>query len=112
MQGLTPFSSLIVNFNSKNTLQFTKNELLLKHQKFTNDEYREVNTIKNIIKDLRIAKGLTQAEMAEKLGYSSKSGYCQLENGTVKMTIEKALLIAKALNVDPSIFFEEKLHAS
>ena len=68
--------------------------------------------INSIIKKMRLTKGLTQTEMAEKLGYSSKSGYCQLENGTVKMTIEKALLIAKALDVNPNIFFEEKLHAS
>lgn len=50
--------------------------------------------------------------MAKLLGYKNKSGYCQLENGIVKMTIEKAEIIAKALGVKPEdIFFRKVVQA-
>ncbi|AZO96636.1 helix-turn-helix domain-containing protein [Iocasia frigidifontis] len=58
------------------------------------------------LKKLRVEKGFTQQEMAEKLGYKGKSGYCQLENGTVKMTLEQAKKIAEILGDDiEKIFF-------
>lgn len=47
--------------------------------------------------------------MAKKLGYKSKSGYSMLENGITKMTLEKAKLIAKILEVEPSIFFKDSI---
>lgn len=44
--------------------------------------------------------------MATRLGYHSKIGYCQLENGIVKMTLDKALKISKILETDvDEIFF-------
>lgn len=59
------------------------------------------------LKELRKAKGLTQEQMAKLLGYKDKSGYCQLENGNIKMTLEKAIKISKILGVDiKEIFFE------
>jgi transcriptional regulator with XRE-family HTH domain len=45
--------------------------------------------------------------MAKILGYKNKSGYSQLENGIVKMTIDRAKLIASTLGVSPEdIFFK------
>lgn len=59
------------------------------------------------LKVIRKAKGYTQQDMAELLGYRSKSGYCQLENGKTKMTIEKAKKIGKILKIDPlELFFK------
>lgn len=58
-----------------------------------------------LIKKLRIDKGYTQEYMAEKLGYKDKSGYNHLENGNVKLSLERAIKIAEILEVDPSIFF-------
>ncbi|WP_422445267.1 helix-turn-helix transcriptional regulator [Thermoanaerobacterium sp. DL9XJH110] len=59
------------------------------------------------LKELRKAKGLTQEQMAKLLGYKDKSGYCQLENGDIKMTLEKAIKISKILEADiKEIFFE------
>jgi putative transcriptional regulator len=65
------------------------------------------------LKILRKKKGITQEEMAKRLGYKGKSGYCQLENGTVKMTLEQAHKIAEILGEDPkNIFFDNKVHAT
>lgn len=62
---------------------------------------------------LRKLKNITQAEMAMKLGYSNKSGYCQLENGIVKMTLDKALEISKILETDvDEIFFDTNVQAT
>lgn len=59
------------------------------------------------LKLFRIRKGLTQEDMAKKLGYKGKSGYCQLENGAVKMTLEMAEKIAEILNEDiMTLFFK------
>lgn len=58
-----------------------------------------------ILKKIRVEKGYTQEYMAEKLGYKDKSGYNHLENGNVKLSVERAMMIAKILNVNPSIFF-------
>lgn len=69
-----------------------------------NKELVPINLAK--LKKLRIENGFTQQEMAEKLGYKGKSGYCQLENGTVKMTLEQAKKIAEILGDDiEQIFF-------
>lgn len=59
------------------------------------------------LKNIRKSKGLTQEQMANILGYKHKSGYCMLENGLVNMTIEKAKILVKHLNIDPYVFFEE-----
>jgi DNA-binding XRE family transcriptional regulator len=59
----------------------------------------------NKLKELRMARGFTQAEMAKKLGYKGKSGYCMLENGQVRMTLEMAQKIAKVLGADANDLF-------
>lgn len=59
----------------------------------------------NLIKQLRKDRGFTQQDMAKLMGYKSKSAYCMLENGKVKLTIDKAKIIAEILKVDISIFF-------
>lgn len=52
------------------------------------------------LKELREERGLTQQDMANKLGYSGKSGYSMLENGDVKnITMGKLLIIADAFNL-------------
>jgi transcriptional regulator with XRE-family HTH domain len=68
-------------------------------------DLEEVFKISNL-KEIRMSKGFTQDDMAKLLGYKGKSGYCQLESGVVKMTIEKALAISNILKVDPIIFLK------
>ncbi|WP_192930329.1 helix-turn-helix domain-containing protein [Alkaliphilus pronyensis] len=65
------------------------------------------------IKQIRVSKGLTQQDMANSMGYKSKSGYCQLEKGEVKLTLDKIELIANVLEVDPQILLSDyKTNAS
>lgn len=47
----------------------------------------------------RKKEGKTQEYMSEKLGYKNKSGYNMLENGFVKIDIEKSLIIKEILNM-------------
>ncbi|SNT06234.1 DNA-binding transcriptional regulator, XRE-family HTH domain [Anaerovirgula multivorans] len=49
------------------------------------------------LKTLRVKKGLTQKEMAIKLGYKYTSGYNQLEKGKRKIDIETAQKISMIL---------------
>lgn len=61
------------------------------------------------LKRIRIEKGFTQEYMAEKLGYKDKSGYNHLENGNVKLSVDRAIKIAHILEVDPSVFFAQRV---
>lgn len=63
----------------------------------------------NILKRLRIEKGYTQEYMAEQLGYKDKSGYNHLENGNVKLSLDRAIKIANIFNVNPAIFFTDEV---
>jgi transcriptional regulator with XRE-family HTH domain len=51
------------------------------------------------IKVMRLFKGLTQEDMAEKLGYGSVHGYAKLERGEISPTLDKLEEIAKNLDV-------------
>lgn len=67
----------------------------------------------NGLKELRLSKGLTQAEMARRLGYRGKSGYCQLEKGLVKMTVAQAVRIAEVLGVNVAeVLTSVKVHGA
>ena len=54
-----------------------------------------------------MAKGYTQQRMAELLGYRSKSGYNMIELGQNKPPLEKAIKIAKLLDVSVEKIFSE-----
>lgn len=53
------------------------------------------------IKQARLAKGLNQEEVAERIGLS-RSYFAQLESGTRQLTSKKQAAIAKVLGVDPT----------
>ena len=50
----------------------------------------------------RISKGLTQEELAKKLGYKSKSSINKIEMGKAMIPTDKIELFAKALDVAPA----------
>lgn len=53
------------------------------------------------IRNTRIARGLTQQELADLLGYKSRSAVTKIEKDTYEVGLEGLKKIAKALNVDP-----------
>ena len=57
------------------------------------------------IKEKRERLGISQKELAEKVGIS-QSFLCDIEQGRSKASIDTALKIAEALNIDDIKFFE------
>jgi len=60
------------------------------------------------IKEERIAKGLTQDEMAQKMGWSTRTPYAKRENGFVNIGADELIRIAEILGYtqdDVGIFF-------
>lgn len=58
----------------------------------------------NRLKQFRKAAGITQAVMAKRLGMS-ESGYCLIENGKRRITVQVGYDIADILNVDINDIF-------
>ena len=61
--------------------------------------------MEQIYKNIRIRRrelGLTQSELAEKLGYADKSMITKIEAGKVDLSRSKILVFATALNTTPS----------
>ena len=59
------------------------------------------------LKQRRKAKGYTQQQMADRLGYRSKSGYNMIETGRNQPKLRVALKIAEILECDVTELFEE-----
>jgi len=59
------------------------------------------NTLKDIggrIRELRIAAGLSQSELAARMGYSSKTTIAKIEGGKIDIPQSKIVLFAEVLN--------------
>jgi len=54
------------------------------------------------IKEKRIALGLTQSDLANKLGYADKSMIAKIENGKIDLSQSKIIAFAKALYCAPA----------
>lgn len=62
------------------------------------------------LKKIREEFGYTQDDMANKLGYSSKSTYNMKEKGIRKITVEDAYKISKIFNTTiEKIFFDDEV---
>lgn len=59
--------------------------------------------IGNKIKARRIELGLSQTELAQRLGYASKVSVCKVENGADNLTSDRIAKFAKALECDVSM---------
>ena len=55
------------------------------------------------IKDCRIMRGMSQEELAKRVGYSNRSAIARIENGEIDLPQSKILAIAEALRVDPGV---------
>jgi transcriptional regulator with XRE-family HTH domain len=58
------------------------------------------------LKKIRKEKGISQGEMAEML-HVSQACYCRYENGQRALSVPVAKEIAKILDVDWTLFYEE-----
>jgi transcriptional regulator with XRE-family HTH domain len=63
------------------------------------------------VEKIRIAKGVTKTFLANKIELSLQ-GYRHIAAGSVRLDVERLKTIGKVLNVDPSIFFDDKLTES
>lgn len=59
----------------------------------------------NSLRNLRLMQGLTQAEVAERLGYVQQA-YSKLENGLLAVTVDKVVALAEILQVTPSVIID------
>jgi transcriptional regulator with XRE-family HTH domain len=64
----------------------------------------------NIIKQRRLELGMTQEELAHKLGYKSKSTINKIETGINCISQSKIVAFAKALDCSPYLFIEDTQH--
>ena len=60
------------------------------------------------IKQVRLQKGMTQLELAEKVGYKTASAINKIETGANQLTVNKIIEFAYALNVSYSYLVGEK----
>lgn len=63
------------------------------------------------VERIRKAKGITKTYIANKLNLSLQ-GYRHIASGNVRLDAERLKIIGNALNVDPGIFFDDKLTES
>lgn len=66
----------------------------------------------NNLKRRRLELGMSQEELAEKVGYSSKSSISKLESGSADVTRTKLLRIARVLDTTPEELLEEEFFLS
>lgn len=65
-------------------------------------------TIGPKIKAFRKGRGLTQAELADALGYSHKSVITHIEKGDSEMSYDKILLLLRTFAIDANELFDVK----
>lgn len=58
------------------------------------------------LKQLRISKGMSQDELAEKLGYKSRSIITRIENGTARLSQKLIMDYAEIFDVSPMDILE------
>jgi transcriptional regulator with XRE-family HTH domain len=63
------------------------------------------------VEKIRRAKGVTKTHVAQKLKMSLQ-GYRHMTSGSTRLDVERLKIIAGALGVDPSVFFDDKLTES
>ena len=68
----------------------------------------DVVTVNQNIERVRRAMGVTKTHLAKSLGMSLQ-GYRYLENGSVRLDVERMKRIGDVLGVDSAIFLDDKL---
>ncbi len=60
------------------------------------------------LRKIRTEKGMSQAELASKLGYNSRSSINKIEIGDRDMPRSKIVQMARILDVSPVVFFKNE----
>lgn len=81
----------------KNVTISDKQRVHLGHAK----ELIQMNGVYDRIRQLRIANGLTQDELALAVGYTDRSSVAKIELGKVDLSLSKVAAIAQALHTTP-----------
>ena len=63
------------------------------------------------VEKIREVKGITKTHIAKKLELSLQ-GYRHIMSGEVRLDVERLKIIADILEVEPAVFFDEKLTES
>lgn len=63
------------------------------------------------LKKIRLAKGVTQSYLAEKIGISNMA-YSRMESGKTKLDVEILKVVSEVLDIEVEIFFNNKLTES
>ncbi|RHW33553.1 helix-turn-helix domain-containing protein [Oceanobacillus profundus] len=63
------------------------------------------------VEKIRMSKGVTKTHLANKLNLSLQ-GYIHITSGKTRLDVERLKVIAKTLNVNPAVFFDNKLTES
>ncbi|WP_060210352.1 helix-turn-helix domain-containing protein [Sporosarcina koreensis] len=64
--------------------------------------------VHNNLKKIRLAKGVTQTHLAKRLKVTTMT-YSRLENGETKIDVERLMVLAKALDIEIEVFFNNEL---
>lgn len=64
--------------------------------------------IGEIIRSIRLSRGITATFMSNQLGYKAVSSYLRLEKGESPISLDQANVIAELLAVNVIEFFNEK----
>lgn len=63
------------------------------------------------VERIREAKGVTKTHVANKLGISLQ-GYRHITTGDVRLDVDRLIVIANVLGVEPAVFFDNELTES
>jgi putative transcriptional regulator len=70
----------------------------------------EVKKMELKIQQIRESKGISQTFLSQKLGFSHPSGYCNIEKGRNRLSLEHAIIIADLLDVKiEDLYFKKVL---
>lgn len=59
------------------------------------------------VRKFRVYRGMSQKELAERVGYTDRSMIAKIETGRTQVSQPMIMRIAEALQVNPSIFFAD-----
>jgi transcriptional regulator with XRE-family HTH domain len=66
------------------------------------------NKIKNTITEYRVKAGISQNELARRMGFKSNNRISRWENGLARPSSDNLLELASILNIDPRLLYPKE----